>query len=566
MANECACRTLKKTTQRALRDWIEVEGLRRFCSTQFQLEYPRLRADIWADIKQGPCVSAEGNKYVAVYAAACQWARSYALKKESEVSNSLKELFPDIGFPRVLRPDDFEESQIRSRFQYILASLIILIKILLKIVFVKQQKFKRISNCVIGLDPVLILVDLCVLHVPLHCGKVLQLSSVIPLSREERDSTDIKDLKKRFTEDLHNCLKNSDPIKIDDLQDPLGAYKADEKYIRPLHMNANTPHFEQYEDDEMLQHEELFEEAPSEEDDQVEFDKYVGVKIWKNENGINKFGVVCGRKIRADGLMVGSYHEKPVLDTSIYEIEWHDGETESYCANKVIEAMMMNVDDDSNSILHVKGFIDHRTDGTRVHADDGFFMVKNKKVPRRTTKGWYLCAQIHGDETEWIDLKTAKEAYPIQVAEYAVANKLVSQPAFSWWVPYTLKKRDRILKAVKFGFELPGSGPKDVRHAYEIDANTGSNHWGNAVGYIWIFKVHIWRNEKKRIHVNGREMISTDTTKNIARGESEKTIYFCGNHHVDDVSKNKSWILINVPATVEDERINRLNLQHVRLT
>ncbi|CAJ1935462.1 unnamed protein product [Cylindrotheca closterium] len=213
------------------------------------------------------------------------------------------------------------------------------------------------------------------------CGKVLQRSSVIPLSREERDSTDIKDLKKRFTKDLHNCLKNSDPIKIDDLQDPSGAYEADEKYIRPLHTNANTPHFERYEDDEMLQHEELFEEAPSEEDDQVELDKYVCVKIRKNENGIDKFGVVCGRKRRADGLMVGSYHEKPVLDTSIYEIKWHDGETESYRANKVIEAMMMNVDDDGNSILHVKEFIDHRMDGTRVHADDGFVMVKNKKVP-----------------------------------------------------------------------------------------------------------------------------------------------------------------------------------------
>ncbi|CAJ1933483.1 unnamed protein product [Cylindrotheca closterium] len=142
---ECACRTLKKTTQRALRDWTKVKGSRRFRPTQFQLEYPRLRADIWANIKQGPCVSAEGNKYVAVYAAACQWARGYALKKESEVSNLLKEVFRDIGSPRVLRPDDAQsltagEFQIRPRFQYILASLTILIRTLLKIVFVKQQK------------------------------------------------------------------------------------------------------------------------------------------------------------------------------------------------------------------------------------------------------------------------------------------------------------------------------------------------------------------------------------------------------------------------------------------
>ncbi|CAJ1959619.1 unnamed protein product [Cylindrotheca closterium] len=65
------------------------------------------------------------------------------------------------------------------------------------------------------------------------------------------------------------------------------------------------------------------------------------------------------------------------------------------------------------------------------------------------------------------------------------------EPAFIWWVPYTLKKCDRILKAVKrraltrktekFGLELPGSGPKGVRCAYKIDANTGSNHWGDGV-------------------------------------------------------------------------------------
>ncbi|CAJ1954236.1 unnamed protein product [Cylindrotheca closterium] len=331
---ECARRTLQKTTQRALRDWTKVEGSRQFCPTQFQLEYPRLRADIWADNKQGPCVSAEGNKYVAVYAAACQWACCYALKKESE-------------------------------------SLTV-------------GEFQRVANKA---------------QVPIHPSK--------PYNPDQNLAED--------------CICETTRMKM------------------------------------VLTNLELF----------------------------------LGEKEEQMGSMVSSYHEKPFLDTSIYEIEWHDGETESYCANGVIEAMMINVDDDGNSILHVKEFIDHRMDGTRVDADDGFVMVKNKKVPQRTTKGWYLCAQIHGDETEWIDLKTAKEAYPIQVAEYAVAHKLVSEPAFSWWVPYILKKRDRILKAVKrraltrnsekFGLELPGTGPKGVRRAYVIDANTGSNHWGNAI-------------------------------------------------------------------------------------
>ena len=48
-----------------------------------------------------------------------------------------------------------------------------------------------------------------------------------------------------------------------------------------------------------------------------------------------------------------------------------------------------------------------------------------------------------------MDLKDVKEASPIELAEYAVANKIDKEPAFAWWVPYTLKKRQRIISKVK---------------------------------------------------------------------------------------------------------------------
>jgi hypothetical protein len=35
------------------------------------------------------------------------------------------------------------------------------------------------------------------------------------------------------------------------------------------------------------------------------------------------------------------------------------------------------------------------------------------------------------------------------LTEYAVSMRLVSEPAFAWWVPYTIKKRDRVIKALK---------------------------------------------------------------------------------------------------------------------
>ena len=34
--------------------------------------------------------------------------------------------------------------------------------------------------------------------------------------------------------------------------------------------------------------------------------------------------------------------------------------------------------------------------------------------------------------SDWMDFKALKESNPIEVAEYAVANKIVEEPAFKW--------------------------------------------------------------------------------------------------------------------------------------
>lgn len=67
-----------------------------------------------------------------------------------------------------------------------------------------------------------------------------------------------------------------------------------------------------------------------------------------------------------------------------------------------------------------------------------------------------------------------------------MSNKLVSEPAFSWWVPNILRKKERIIKAMKkryfrkmekFGLELPQS----VARALEIDKETGTTFWQDAI-------------------------------------------------------------------------------------
>ena len=76
-----------------------------------------------------------------------------------------------------------------------------------------------------------------------------------------------------------------------------------------------------------------------------------------------------------------------------------------------------------------------------------------------------------------------KELHPVLVAEYAKTLGIDHEPAFNWWVPHVLRKRDRIISLVKrrnvrylkrthkFGIELP----KTVAEALEIDRKTGTS-------------------------------------------------------------------------------------------
>jgi hypothetical protein len=64
---------------------------------------------------------------------------------------------------------------------------------------------------------------------------------------------------------------------------------------------------------------------------------------------------------------------------------------------------------------------------------------------------------------DWFPLKDLKDAYPVQIAEYAAANIIVNDPAFNWWVHTVLRKRNRIVVKVKrywrtthkFGIHVP---------------------------------------------------------------------------------------------------------------
>jgi hypothetical protein len=95
-------------------------------------------------------------------------------------------------------------------------------------------------------------------------------------------------------------------------------------------------------------------------------------------------------------------------------------------------------------------------------------------------------------------LKDLKESNPVEVAEYAVANKIDDEPAFAWWVRDVLKRRERVVKKLKtrkvwqekmkFGIELP----RTVQEALEIDCRTGTTFWRNAINKEMATVAHVF--------------------------------------------------------------------------
>jgi hypothetical protein len=79
-----------------------------------------------------------------------------------------------------------------------------------------------------------------------------------------------------------------------------------------------------------------------------------------------------------------------------------------------------------------------------------------------------------------------KESHPVETAEFARARGIDDEAAFAYWVPYTLRKRDVIVSAIKsrlkqtshkYGIEVPTS----VKHALELDAMNDNHLWRDAL-------------------------------------------------------------------------------------
>jgi hypothetical protein len=83
-------------------------------------------------------------------------------------------------------------------------------------------------------------------------------------------------------------------------------------------------------------------------------------------------------------------------------------------------------------------------------------------------------------------LRKTAQGWSFELAEFAKPRGIADEPAFAWWVPHTLSRRNAILSAVKarvrkkthnYGIEVPTSFDR----AKELDRINGHILWMDAL-------------------------------------------------------------------------------------
>jgi hypothetical protein len=246
---------------------------------------------------------------------------------------------------------------------------------------------------------------------------------------------------------------------------------------------AQTPEYELYDDDIEGEYQpipDIDDVTPEDEDN------YIGAKVSLPLGGTMQSGQVVKRARDNAGDAYGTKNDNPILDTRVYQVEFPDGEIAEYAANVIVENMYAQCDLNGNQYMLLDSIIDHKVGSNALTREHQIITVNGRQHHWKTTTGWKLCVEWKDGSTSWERLANLKESYPIEVAEYAVAHGIEKEPAFVWWVPYVLRKRDRIISAVnkryhsrmhKFGFEIP----KTVERALQIDRELGNTLWRDAI-------------------------------------------------------------------------------------
>ena len=541
-----AKKTIERTTQRGFRTVAHPSLSRRFRTNDRQMRYRRLPIVLFMDTLIANMKSRRGNKYAQVYCASNGWKRAFPIGMKSQVHETLSLLFTRDGVPPIIICDDASE-QIAGKFKQKARQADCHIKPIepntpqsdMAETAIKELKNGVARKMFNSKSPKRLWDDCLEFEALIQsntCNDRFINEGEVPETLITGETSDISPLAQHGWYEW--VMFRDTSVSFPDSKMVLGRYlgpsidvgpamtakilKANGKVMHRGTYRALTP--KEIASEEHQKERQAFDasvlqklggvfkaEDLADEDVEIptyplyednsgeagehckeadvtpeEGDEFINADVLLPHNDTHVTGRVIARKRDADGELKGTRNENPILDTRTYQVEFPDGEVTEYAANVIAENMWAQCDLEGRQHLLLDSIVDHRTDGTAVKFADRFVTVGNKKHLRKTTTGWFLCVQWKDGTMSWERLADLKESYPIEVAEYTVARGIDHEPAFSWWVPFTLKKRNRIIAAVnkrywktthKFGIRVP----KSYNEAVQLDKENGNTLWQDAI-------------------------------------------------------------------------------------
>ena len=312
-------------------------------------------------------------------------------------------------------------------------------------------------------------------------GNVVSRTTVQRITNLEQGMTELKDRKKEYTEAIKDALQdqnhiilNEDGRQLQDWNDYTSA--VDQAFIDDFDSAIS--------DEKIPEADQDF--TPDVFDDTY-LNKEIALARGAGDSEDVQYGKVTKRLRDAEGRPIGTANENPLLDTREYAVEFLDGHSESITANLIAQHLYSQIDDEGNRHILLDDIIDHRKGMQAIDKEDAFVTMSNGvKRRKQTTQGWQMQCQWRDGSTDWVALKDMKQSYPIQVAEYAIANRIDDEPAFAWWVPHIIKKRLRVIAKLKskywqrthkFGIRIP----KSVEQALSFDRENGDTLWWDSI-------------------------------------------------------------------------------------
>ena len=314
-------------------------------------------------------------------------------------------------------------------------------------------------------------------------------------------------------------------------------------------------------------------------------DTYLNMELaLPRDGGEVEFGRVVKRLRDKNGIPIGTANDNPILDTRIYEVEFPDGYRTSLAANAIAENLFAQVDDNGNRHVLFSEIIDHRTNGKELKQQDAFVVTSTgTKRRRESTAGWEILVMWKDGSTTWVALKDMKAAYPVQVAEYATSSRIAGEPAFAWWVPFTLRKRNRIIAKLKskywvrthkFGIKIP----KNAIEAKAFDEENGDTLWWDAICKEMMNvrpAFEVWDKPESAIPV-GYQQVKCHLIFDVKMGENfrRKARFVAGGHttevpntltYASVVSRDSVRIALTI-AALNDLKVMACDIQNAYLT